>query len=183
MSIHLSRLLHVNCKLIENITIEIKTSRNKIQFLSCYLPGGTQYPAIQQHYRNDIRLLTNTRSKYYALGDLNLKDRFWHRSSNNTAGTILYKEFISNNFDIIYPDKHTHHPFDTNRSSSTVVIGIINCDFDMSALTQHHFRSDHNGIMSDINVAHNTNMLTGGCTKVKSTVLTGGCTTVKSTVL
>ena len=125
-------LSNIQCSLVENIGIEIATTNSKIQFISCYLPGGSNNQQIRNLFLNDLRQLTHRGNfrhcpNYYALGDFNSKHRFWGCHRANLAGNILYNEFNQSNFDIIYPLDHSYHPSDANRSSSTPDIGLTNC--------------------------------------------------------
>lgn len=145
-------LPRLQCNLIENINIEVSTSRSKIIFSSCYLPGGCNTQQINGHFKSDVTTITRRRTRFYAMGDFNAKHRYWGCNRANNAGKILYDEFCRQDFDIVYPQEHSYHPFDLNRASSTLDICLTNSDLQTSDLTTHHFGSDHNGIMFDINL-------------------------------
>lgn len=69
--------------LIENIGIEIIINRRRMQFYSCYLPGGFRTNDINQHLANDITTITRRNTSYFALGDFNATHRSWNCSQNN----------------------------------------------------------------------------------------------------
>ena len=151
---------HSNCKIIENIGIDINTANRKIHFISCYLPGGTSNEQIRIHLKNDLRLITadqgrNRNCKFYALGDFNCKHRYWGCQRANTGGSILYNEFNVNNFNIIYPFDHTYYPTDVRRQSSTLDIGLTNCALPHTDLETHCLGSDHNAILFKIYLNEN----------------------------
>lgn len=54
-SIQHSILPTTPCKTIENLIIEVSADREKIRFLSCYVPGKSRDPLLQQYYKNDLR--------------------------------------------------------------------------------------------------------------------------------
>ena len=143
----------VTCNLIENIRIEVTINNNtKIQFISCYLPGGTRNQPIREHYKRDIHSITSIRTKYYALGDFNSKHRFWGCQRANTAGNILYDAMTRRDFSILYPFEHSYYPSDVHRQSSTPDLGLTNCIYTTSDCTTHCFESDHNIVLFTINM-------------------------------
>lgn len=146
------QLPHTQCNLIENINIEVSTSRTKIIFSSCYLPGGSKAQQIRNFLKDDITKITRRRTRFYAMGDFNAKHRFWGCNRANLAGTTIYNEFCNRDFDILFPHEHSHHPFDPNRASSTLDICLTNSDYPASDLATHNLGSDHLGVTFTISL-------------------------------
>lgn len=150
----------INCKLIENINIEIYAQNRRFQISSCYLPGGTSTQDIRDNYRSDIRLITgrpNT-AQFLAMGDFNSKHRFWNCNMANPAGNILYNEMSNGQFTTHYSHEHTYHPFDVTRMSSTPDLLLTNTSLQISELTTHAFGSDHNGVTFTLHLDSNLSL-------------------------
>jgi hypothetical protein len=134
----------INLYLLENIGIEITLEDgSKIIIYSVYLPGGSDSYSINNHLRNDLRVLTNIKHNFFICGDFNARHRFWNCSKANLAGNILYQEFCNNYFQIIYPDEHTYLPSDSNRSSSTIDLAITNGNLTTTNPICTNLISDH----------------------------------------
>ena len=157
-----------NCEIIENIGIEVNTVNRKIHFVSCYLPGGSSTTSIRTHLKHDIRSLTKSlgrdrSAKFYALGDLNCKHRYWGCQRANAAGTILYDVFNESNFDILFPNEYTYFPSDVNRQPSTLDIGLTNCTLTRTDLENHCLGSDHNAVSFKILLNENLQLRQPTC--------------------
>lgn len=139
----------INCKLVENINIELYAGNRKFQVSSCYLPGGASTTQVRGDFPSDIRLLTRrpSHTQFLAMGDFNSKHRFWNCNMANAAGKILYDEMNNGHFTIHHPHNHTYHPADVTRMSSTPDLLLTNTPLQLSELSTHAFGSDHNGVM------------------------------------
>jgi exonuclease III len=74
----------INTKLIECMGIKIKLSDGgSIDIISAYLPGGSTNAHINQHYVNDINMLTHRNGCFFVCGDLNSKHRFCQQSQQS----------------------------------------------------------------------------------------------------
>lgn len=108
-------------KLLESLSVEVQLHNNsKIRFTSAYLPGGASVAQINQHYKNDIRILTSSNTPYYICGDFNSKHRLWNCHRGNRAGLILHHEYLSREFIILHPNEPTYYSSATNRIPSTI---------------------------------------------------------------
>lgn len=146
----------LNMKLLETIGIEITLHDNsKIRFYSTYLPGSSRASMVRQHFINDLKLITsrNRTASYFICGDLNARHRHFNCLTSNTAGRLLYDEYINNDFVIAFPSTPTYIPEDPNRNPSTLDIMITNSLLQYSDLTCEYLVSDHNAVYTDIQLS------------------------------
>lgn len=139
----------LSMKLLETIGIEVILQNNsKIKIYSTYLPGTSSAPLVRQHFINDLRLITsrNRTTSYFICGDLNARHRHFNCLTSNTAGRLLYDEYISSDFVIAFPSTPTYIPEDPNRNPSTIDIMITNSLLQHTDLTCDYLGSDHNAV-------------------------------------
>jgi hypothetical protein len=99
---------YIKTKILESLGIRICLENGrKIEIIATYLPGGTTNAEINEHFVNDIEILTRKNNSYFVCGDLNSKHRFWNCQRANRAGTLLYEEYVSGNFLIAHPPSPT----------------------------------------------------------------------------
>lgn len=141
-------------KLLECIGVIVKLSNSSsINIYSIYLPGSASNELIRQHYQQDIRKLTSLRFSYYACGDFNSKHRHWNCTRANTAGKILYDEYINHDFIIAFPPTHTYFPDDPNRQASTLDLVLTNYRHSMTEPSCLSLSSDHRSFMFKVHLS------------------------------
>lgn len=83
-------------RLMEALSIDVITTTNsKIRFTSAYLPGGATTAQINDHYKNDIRILTSPSIPYYICADWNSKHRLY--APTGTVEPIELAKFYTMN--------------------------------------------------------------------------------------
>jgi hypothetical protein len=144
----------INTKLLECIGVKIKlTDGSSIDVISAYLPGGSTNSQINQHYINDINMLTNRGGCFFICGDLNSKHRFWNCQQANRAGTLLFEEHVNGSFLLSFPPTPTYFPADPNRLPSTLDLVLTNGKYNFSEPISLTMNSDHTAISFDINLS------------------------------
>ncbi|KAG5666233.1 hypothetical protein PVAND_017809 [Polypedilum vanderplanki] len=138
-------------EIIENIGISIPLANgSNVCIYSVYLPGGTKNNEINNHFVKDIRTLMSSSRNSLFCGDLNAKHRFWNCKMANRAGTLLYNEYCSNNFNIYFPQESTYIPPDINRQPSTLDLVLTNNNFNIVPEICNDLLSDHTAISFNI---------------------------------
>lgn len=144
---------HLNLKLIESIGAKIELmDSSTITIISCYLPGSTTNDQLRRFYKEDIRKICSSQSNFFACGDFNSKHRHWNCSRANTAGKILYDEYIERDFVIAHPPNETYYPDDPNRLPSTLDIVITDGRRSMTEPKCEDLSSDHRAVSFRINL-------------------------------
>lgn len=149
-SIKHSLLPVMKTNIVENIGIEVAINRRKIQFFSCYLPGGSQTNLINQHFANDITEITRRNNSYFAIGDFNASHYNWNCLRNNRAGSILSDNANNGSFFILHPDTHTHFPSNSSHAPSTIDLILTNGFNNISDPYTTPLGSDHAGVTFDV---------------------------------
>lgn len=145
------QLGYLNTKLLEVIGLELSLQDgSKIQIYSAYLPGGATNNLIRQHYKHDIRLLTNRNVSFFAMGDLNSRHRLWNCTRANPAGNILFNEHQQQQFLIYHPDAPTFFPTQNNYTPSYIDLVLSNGIHQLSESDTHESSSDHQMITHKI---------------------------------
>lgn len=139
------RLLpHLGTKLLETIGVEVSfTNNSKIKIFSVYLPGGATREQISQHYKQDLRKLTNHQCSFIAAGDFNSRHRLWNCIRANQAGKILFDDHQHNQYLIFHPDEPTYFPPQANTTPSYIDLVLTNGIHQVSHLDTHESSSDH----------------------------------------
>jgi hypothetical protein len=150
-----SLLPSLNTKLIECVGVQLITDINeKIDFFSIYLPGGATNDDINTHYENDLTKIIRRSNSFFALGDLNSRNRFWNCIRAN-QGKILYETYLKNNITILYPSSPTYFPPDRRRKPSTIDLALTNGLHETSSLECLQLTSDHNPVKFTIKLSGN----------------------------
>lgn len=135
---------HLNTRLLETIGLELSLQDgSRMQIYSVYLPGGTPNNMIGQHYKHDIRLLTNRTVSFFALGDFNSRHRLWNCTRANSAGNILFNEHQQQQFLIYHPDEPTFYPTQNNYTPSYIDLVLSNGIHQLTDSNTHESSSDH----------------------------------------
>lgn len=134
--------IDINTKVIEATGILLDDNGTAIKIVAVYFPGAKRRND-WQHFRNDLRLLTQDDVPTFVVGDLNARSRQWNCSKSNKAGTQLTQVISARNFYIHAPDTSTFHPTGRGRSS-TLDLTLSNNLMDMSKPVVHNeLSSDH----------------------------------------
>lgn len=138
-------------KLIEVIGIQIHINNTMLNVYSAYSPGGATNASINQHFKNDVKIIQQHGGrKYIICGDLNAKHRLWNCCRANKAGQILYNMFTENQFLIHFSPTPTHFPPSSSMNPSTIDIAIHNTPYNFTEPTTHASDSDHEMITFDL---------------------------------
>lgn len=138
-------------RIIESIAIEVLlTNGTKIRIFSVYLPGGANSQLIQAHYKNDLRIMMNTRMSYFIVGDLNSKHRLWNCVRANLAGNILFNEHQRQQFIIHHPDTPTYFPPQQGANPSYIDLVLSNGTHNLTDSQTHTSKSDHEIVIHTI---------------------------------
>lgn len=117
----------IGTEVIETIGIELYGPNQNVKLIGAYFPGSKLNKPKLEKFKNEIRLLTASRTSYLICGDLNAKHRFWNCFKANQAGRILYDLMNIRNFLIHFPSTHTHYPSQSSRvNPSTIDIVLSN---------------------------------------------------------
>lgn len=155
-------LQYYNTKVIEAIGIEIFCKNNRtISLISAYYPGTNASSENFNHFRSDIRLLTQNSNSYFICGDLNSKHNSWGCSRANASGKILFDLYKSKRFNIHYPNAPTHWPSQRNYRPSVIDLVLSNDINSISQLTTlNQLSSDHFPVCGEIDCLPYNNPVT-----------------------
>ena len=145
----------LDMNILETIGIEIVLENgSKIKIYSSYLPGSCSSILINRHFIRDLRLVTETdrNDTYFFCGDLNARHRNFNSLSTNTAGRLLYNEYINSDFVVALPNSPTYIPSDPSRNPSTIDLMITNSLVQFSDPICEYVGSDHNAVCVTIHL-------------------------------
>jgi exonuclease III len=126
---------------LELVCVEISIDKEKIYFISMYLPPHTPFPP------NEFFCDLNKLEKFILVGDLNCKSTTWYSSENNTNGIRLEEQIEQFNFSIVKNKKPTYYNkfydkfeiLDLALCSSNLIFRIQNFNILSSELISDHF--------------------------------------------
>lgn len=153
-TIGFNEIPNLNTKTIENVGIEINCNDNKIiKLYSVYFPGGSPSHDLRKEFKNDLRILFNTKEKIIYCGDFNSKHRDWGCLRANTWGNIL-KEFTTfYPITIAHTDNPTYVPPSSRSSPSNIDLVLSNVPTLIShPIVVYELSSDHLPVKFNLSV-------------------------------
>jgi hypothetical protein len=156
--VHRSIAHHLNqspdTKVLECIGVSVPSPSGTLQFISAYLPGGSQSSGALQKFRSDLVLLTRQSSSFFICGDLNSRHRAWNCSRANQAGKILFAEMNTGNFTVYHPPTPTRIPLNSRQQPSTIDLILSNGLHAVSGVsTKTALSSDHLPVLFEVEVS------------------------------